>query len=206
MKAAVIIFHKNIERYPAEWVRQCTESIYEQAVSNWFDVFELNYGGWQLAVYPNSKFFNDEYSNHAEAHNYLLDRVFEEDYDCAFNVNIDDYYHPYRFALQIKAIEQGYDVVSSNFYRVDAQGHNIGTFKFDHLDPAAEAKKGHNIIAHPVCCYSRNFWLNCSRLNPAEIPADDFELWKRSYGKFKFTILPEFLLYQRIHDFNVSKK
>lgn len=205
MKAAVIIFHKNIDRYPSVWIKQCIDSIRYQT-KRAFDVYELNYEGKPVGRYPYSHFYQTEMANHAEAHNFLLDRVFEEDYDCAFNVNIDDYYAPTRFEKQIAAIEAGYDVVSSNFYRVDAQGNTIGTFKFDHLDPVAEARKGHNIIAHPACCYSRNFWLNCSRLNPAEIPADDFELWKRSYGKFKFTILPEFLLFQRIHDFNVSKK
>lgn len=206
MKAAVIIFHKNVQRYPQEWVRQCVESLENQTFHGWIDVFELNYGCESVYVHPDSKIFSIELNTHAHAHNLLLDEVFKQDYDCAFNVNIDDYYAPTRFEKQMAAIEAGYDVVSSNFYRVDANNNVIGTFKFDHLDPVAEARKGHNIIAHPVCCYSRNFWLNCSRLNPAEIPADDFELWKRSYGKFKFTILPEFLLYQRIHDFNVSKK
>ena len=204
MKAAVIIFHKNIDRYPAAWIKQCIDSIRYQT-RRVFDVYELNYEGKPTGRYPYSHFYQTEMANHADAHNFLLDRVFEDGYDCAFNVNIDDYYAPTRFEKQIAAIEAGYDVVSSNFYRVDANNNVIGTFKFDHLDPVAEARKGHNIIAHPVCCYSRNFWLNCSRLNPAEIPADDFDLWKRSYGKFKFKILDSFLLYQRIHDFNVSK-
>jgi hypothetical protein len=69
-----------------------------------------------------------------------------------------------------------------------------------------EAQKNHNILAHPVLCYSRNFGLNAEKLIPAENPRDDFNLWKKSYGKFKFVILPDFLLFQRIHDNNVSKK
>ena len=205
MKAAVIIFHKNVQRYPQEWVRQCVDSIMAQTISSYM-VFEMDYGDNNNFIIDGADKITGDCPTHADAHNLMLDVVFELGYDCAFNVNIDDYYAPTRFEKQIAAIEAGYDVVSSNFYRVDANNNVIGTFKFEHLDPVAEARKGHNIIAHPVCCYSRNFWMNCSRLNPAEIPADDFELWKRSYGKFKFTILPEFLLFQRIHDFNVSKK
>lgn len=205
MKAAVIIFHKNVDEYiPREWVNKCIDSIRAQTYKD-FDVFELNYGG-NKQVYPGSIFIRKEFNNHAEAHNYLLDGAFSEGYDCAFNVNIDDYYASNRLEVQLKYIEQGYDVVSSNFYRFWPDG-TVLPLKFDHLNPALEARCGHNIIAHPVCCYSRNYWLNCGGLNPAEIPQDDFELWKRSYARgFKFVIAPEFLLWHRVHDNNVSKK
>ena len=206
MKAAVIIFHRDIGKYPVSWVDQCFASVRDQTFKN-FDVFEFDYGGTFCHSYYKSTFDSFELLTHAHAHNHLLDWVFSMDYDCAFNVNIDDYYALDRFEKQTVAIRDGADVVSSNFIRFNHEGQpNVRYLEFHKLDPVKEAKKGHNIIAHPVCCYSRKFWLNCTRLNPAEIPQDDFELWKRSYGKFNFVILPDYLLYQRIHEFNISKK
>lgn len=205
MRAAVIIYHKNVDDYiPAAWLEQCIESIRQQTYKK-FDVWELNYGSDERKVYPESICFFAELANHALAHNWLLDEVFPY-YDCAFNVNIDDYYAHNRFEQQLKFIEQGYEVVSSNFYRIFGDG-NITTFEMHTKDPIKEAAKGHNIIAHPVCCYSRKFWERGDRLNPSEIPCDDFELWKRSYKRgVRFAISPDYLLYHRVHANNVSKK
>jgi len=204
MKAAVIIFHKHSNKYPAKWIAKCITSIQNQTY-NKFDVFEVDYGGEHTQLYPGSNFASTNHlKDHAEAHNWLLDKVFEQGYDCAFNVNIDDIYAPDRFEKQIEFIKRGYDVVSSNFYHIDELGRLINTVSMDGKDPRTEAGKEHNIIAHPVCCYSKNFWLNCTKLRSEEIPKDDFELWKRSYGKFKFIILPNFLLYYRVHKNKVS--
>jgi hypothetical protein len=208
MRSAVIIFHKNIfTRYPKEWIDQCYSSIKGQTYQD-FDVFELDYGGDNNYSYEGSRFYSENLDNHALSHNYLLDIVFGEGYDCAFNVNVDDWYDTNRFSSQIAWIEKGYDVVSSNFYRVNEDGLMISRHTFHNMDMVKEADKNHNILAHPVLCYSRNFWTNCDKLDPKDIPADDFILWKKSYKKgcFKFVVIPEYLLYQRIHDINVSKK
>lgn len=208
MKAAVIIFHKNIfSYYPTEWVVKCYDTIRNQTYQN-FDVFEVDYGGTGIQTFEGSTFFSEALDNHANAHNFLLDRVFERDYDCAFNVNVDDWYALNRFEKQIPAIEQGFDVVSSNFYRVNDDESVKQSFCFHGRDIRKEAAKEHNIMAHPVLCYSRRFWTQCDRLDPKDIPFDDFILWKKSYkrGIFKFIILPDFLLFQRIHDKNVSRK
>lgn len=207
MKSAVIIFHKNVTTYyPKAWVDKCVASIRNQSYKD-FDVFELDYGGTNVSVYADSFFSSIKMDNHALAHNYLLNTVFALDYDCAFNVNIDDWYALNRFEKQIPWIEKGYDVVSSNFYRTDGDENITKVYHFSDKDIIAEANKGHNVIAHPVLCYSRKFWTTCDKLNPSEIPADDFALWKRSYARgCKFIILPDFLLYQRIHQHNVSKK
>lgn len=191
------------------WVERCYDSISNQTYQD-FDVFELDYGGEAMQTYEGSTFFSQDLGNHANAHNFLLDKVFfEGDYDCAFNVNIDDWYSLNRFEKQLTWIEKDYDVVSSNFQRVNENNNGSrATFLFHNKDIVKEAEKGHNIIAHPVLCYSRHFWTTCNdRLNPNEIPADDFALWKRSYKKgYKFIVLPDVLLYQRIHNNNVSKK
>lgn len=208
MKSAVIIFHKNIDNYyPWEWIQKCYDTIRNQTYQD-FDVFEVDYGGTNRQTYEGSTFFSEPLGNHANAHNFLLDRVFERDYDCAFNVNVDDWYALNRFEKQIPAITQGFDVVSSNFYRVNDDESIKEPFIFHGRDIIKEASREHNILAHPVLCYSRNFWLNCDKLKAEEIPCDDFMLWKRSYKKgiFKFIILPDMLLFQRIHDNNVSKK
>jgi len=206
VKSAVIIFHKNIDTYyPKEWWMKCYDTIRNQ-YNVTFDVFELDYGGTNRQSYEGSFFRSENLGNHASAHNYLLDWVFSLDYDCAFNVNIDDWYALGRFETQLPWIEKGYDVVSSNFYRVNSDESVKQSFTFHNRDIVKEAQKNHNILAHPVLCYSRNFGLNAEKLIPSEIPADDFSLWKKSYSKFKFVILPDFLLFQRIHDNNVSKK
>jgi hypothetical protein len=207
MKVAVIIFHKNIDTYyKPEWIAKCYDTIRNQEYKD-FDVFELDYGGTGRQTYEGSNFESIKMETHAHAHNFLLDWAFELGYDCAFNVNVDDWYALNRFNTMLPYIHQGYDVVSSNFYRVDRFEEVIQPLTFHTLNPIREANRGHNIIAHPVVCYSRNFWLNCTRLNPKEIPADDFELWKRSYKKgFRFIILPQYLLFQRVHENNISKR
>lgn len=203
LKTAVILFHKQAHRYNPKWVEKCITSIQKQTYGD-FETFELDYGNEHTQLYPNSNFTSMALPTHADAHNWLLDEVFRLGYDCAMNVNIDDYYATDRFEKQIPFIQAGFDVISSNFYHIDEAGRVINHMVMDAKRPEVEAKRGNNIIAHPVCCYSRNFWTKCSRLNPAEIPRDDFELWKRSYGKFKFKILPNFLLYYRVHSKKVS--
>lgn len=206
MRSAVIIFHKDIDKYyPKEWIEKCYYTIKNQSYRD-FDVFEVDYGGTDKQTYSGSIFFNKQMGNHAEAHNFLLDRVFRRGYDCAFNVNVDDWYALNRFEKQIPYITQGYDVVSSNFYRVNDDESVKQSFFFNQKDYIKEAERNHNIIAHPVLCYSKNFWVNCDKLNPLDIPRDDFELWKKSYKRgFKFIILPDFLLFQRMHTNNISK-
>lgn len=206
MKVAVIIFHRHAYKYPPKWVAKCITSIQNQTYKE-FSVFECDYGGEHTQLYPNSNFSSTNHlKDHAEAHNWLLDKVFSLGYDCAMNVNIDDQYSLDRFEKQIPFIENGYDVVSSNFYHIDEAGRMVNSISVASKSMEIEAARNHNIIAHPVCCYSKNFWENCTKLKSEEIPRDDFELWKRSYGKFKFIILPNFLLYYRVHSKKVSAK
>jgi hypothetical protein len=143
--------------------------------------------------------------NHAEAHNHLLDTVFSQGYDYAFNVNVDDFYALDRFEKQIKYAAMGYDVISSNFHVVNENDEITRTLTMHDRSVEHEASKDHNIIAHPVVCYSKKFWTTCSKLNGDQIPKDDFELWKRSFGKYTFIVVPEFLLYYRVHENKISK-
>lgn len=205
-KAAVIIFHKNIQNYPEKWVNDCICSIKNQTYKD-FDVFEVDYGDTWTQVYKGSHFESTKFDNHADAHNFLLDKVFSLDYDCAFNVNIDDVYAVNRFERQIACIEEGYDVVSSNYYNMDENGDTIKAMLMSDKNIENEMMYNHNIIAHPSVCYSRKFWTTCTKLKGDEIPLDDFKLWKRSIDsrEYKFLILPDYLLYYRVHENKVSK-
>lgn len=205
MKLAVILFHKNSDNYPERWISKCLSSIKEQTHKH-FDVFELDYGGQGIQLYEGSTFYSISLLDHAQAHNFLLDKVFELDYDGAFNVNIDDCYSPDRFEKQIPYLKNGYDVISSNFYNIDDNDNITCKLSMHDKNIITEASIGHNIIAHPVLLYSRNFWTTCSKLKSEEIPQDDFELWKRSYDKYKFIVLPDYLLYYRIHKQKASAK
>lgn len=202
MKAAVVIFHKNIDRYPENWVRQCVESIQNQTYRD-FDVFEIDYGAGGNQIYPGSNFINEILPDHAQALNFLLKYVFDLGYDCAFNVNIDDYYDIHRFELQIKYIKQGYDIVSSNFNNVDEHGNIRSAMDMASKNIQREAIDNNNIIAHPVVCYSKRFK---EKLRSEEIPRDDFELWRRCYdsNKYNFIILPQYLLFYRSHNQKTS--
>jgi hypothetical protein len=202
MKCAVVIFHKNVSRYPTQWISQCVDSIRNQSYKD-FDVHEVDYGNSGTQIYEGSFFESMELQDHAVALNYLLDKVFALGYECAFNVNVDDHYDPNRFALQIEAIKNGADIVSSNFYIVNENNHLIKEMDLSGLDPIKESQENTNIIAHPVVCYSNRFK---GKLISSQIPRDDFELWIRCYEekKYKFVILPQFLLYYRVHQQKVS--
>src|SRR3990167_11225872 len=163
IKVAVIIFHKKIYNYPPNWITQCLNSIRNQTYKK-FDVFEIDYGGENQQAYEGSIFTSKEFPTHAHAHNYLLDKVFKMKYDCAFNVNVDDFYALNRFEKMLPSIEKGYDLVSSNFTRVNQIGGVIKTFRFSNLNILEEAKKENNIICHPSVVYSRKYWTKCDKL------------------------------------------
>jgi len=205
LKAAVILFHKQSYKYPPKWVSKCIESIQKQTY-NKFEVFELDYGNEHTQLYKNSSFASTPMETHADAHNFLLDQVFSLGYDCAFNTNIDDFYSLNRIEKQLPWIAAGFDIISSNFYHIDDNDRVMYPMVMDSKNIRLEARRNHNIIAHPVCCYSKKFWTTCTKLRPNEIPRDDFELWKRSIGHYQFKILPDFLLYYRVHKTNVSAK
>jgi hypothetical protein len=68
-------------------------------------------------------FRSERAANHGMAMDSLLSRVFDElGYDVAFNVNVDDYYAPTRFAGQVQEVAGGADLVSSFFVRIAESG------------------------------------------------------------------------------------
>lgn len=215
---AVIIYHANaIERYPAKWISDCVNSIRNQKGE--FTVLELDYNGGDKPIYEGSLFFSKKldysasdkatgrHTGHSHAHNWLCRKAVELGYDNVFNTNIDDFYHYDRINIQSEYLAQGYDVVTCNMTQIDEDNRVLRQdILFSQMNIQEHAAKNHNILAHPACAYSKNFILNSGLLIPEQVPRDDFELWKRSYGKFKFVIAPYTMLYYRIHANNVSKK
>lgn len=189
---AVIVYHKNVLNYPAEWINTFVASIEYQTFQD-FDILELNYGGGDERLFD--RYFDSiEMSNHAEAMNYLIDRAFALGYTHVFNTNVDDWYSLDRFEKQVRFTQ--YDVVSSNFTLVDEfTGNPYHTHYFSQLNIKRELDKGHNVICHPVVMISKKYW-ETHRYNPSEVPLEDMKLWQRGGN---FVILPEVLCYHRVH-------
>jgi hypothetical protein len=215
MKIAVILFHSNIKQlYKQRWIDTCLDSIINQTYND-FTFYEINYGGDGYSVLENkkyeqkSKFWNLKKNNHAEAMNFLFDRVSEDDCDLVFNINLDDFYDLRRFEIQIDFAKHGYDITSSDFSYIQEIDDFNDNLLFDmnvsdYEDINFILKNHLNIIAHPSVCYSKNFVKN-NRYDSNRIPEEDWDLWKRTCDKYKFTIINEVLLYYRRHSKQITK-
>lgn len=212
MKLAVIIYHKNaFEIYNKNWILKCIESLQNQTIKE-FTVFEINYGGEFERYYPQFQgqevfFESKNMENHIEAMNYLIDKAFKKGFDVVFNVNLDDYYHPQRFQKQIEALKSGVQLVSSNFYYFTENRppfKNMEMSKFQST-LGQNLNRNHNVIAHPVVAMHKSFWEEGLKYNNL-IGFEDLDLWQRAYkiGKV-FKILPDYLLYYRIHEKQITK-
>ncbi|HHT9135817.1 MAG TPA: hypothetical protein ACFYEK_01090 [Candidatus Wunengus sp. YC60] len=205
-----MFYHKNIDAiYKKEWIDRCVLSIADQTLVE-FDVFEMDYGGTekQYAKYvrKNYHFFNENLENHIESMNILISKVFEMGYDVVFNTNLDDFFHHDRFALQLQAIEEGYQLVSSNWHYIDENNNVTKVFRYHNHDIEHELLiKNHNIIAHPCVAMHRSFWTDDLYYDNI-LGREDKILWQKALqrGK-KFKILEEPLLMYRLHSNQVTK-
>lgn len=216
LKACCILYHSNIQTlYDKRWVDKCIGTILNQTYSN-FDLLEINYGGDDYSVLEgfdtdkhNPRLIKMEMNNHAEAMNHLLDKVFiEEDYDICFNVNLDDYYALNRFEEQVKAIHEGYDVVSSEYKFIsDNNGTDaVGSIAGLSMDTVPNLfRRDITPMAHPCVCYTKKFWVTYGKYDPSEIPNEDKFLWIRSHNNgAKLHIIKEPLLFYRMHGNQIS--
>lgn len=202
MNAAVVVYHKNLyDIYQERWVKEFKHSILNQTNKE-FEIHELAYDGSSNRIFENSNYESKEFPTFVYALNYLLES-FRNDYDCIFNTNCDDTYALDRIEKQLLYIEQGYDIVSSNFSLVE-DDKIIKTHSFEKLDIALELSNNHNCICHPVVAYSKNFLMN-NRYVPEQIPLEDLMLWQRTVKKFNFIILPDVLCYHRLHEQSVCQ-
>lgn len=206
MKVALIAFHKNIQRYPLEWISAYRDSVLNQTYRN-FDIVELNYGGTEW-IFNSNRIMHDM-ETHAHAHNYLVKWCFENGYDYVLNSNVDDVYPLDRIQAQVDAYNESVAVCSGGYILFNEAITNVMA-KVDFstseqpVDVAHNFSIDNNVVAHPACAYSKAFYEYMERtgdgLMPGEIPADDFSLWKRMLASGeKFNILPQTLLYYRYH-------
>jgi hypothetical protein len=231
MRCAVIFYHKNIDKiYRPEWIEQCIESVRQQTYQD-FDVLEVDYGvsengkRYCNGLGKNNFFFSLEGDNHIAAMNFLIELGFnskmqvyksiESDepprtvgpYDVIFNTNMDDVYHPLRFEKQLKAIKDGYQLVSSNFAYINHAGDLLKSMNMVRCGSIGKnLRRNHNVIAHPCVAMHRSFWDDDLHYNNL-LGYEDLDLWQRAFirGK-KFFIVDEFLMWYRLHEKQVTKK
>ena len=127
MKICCVIYHSKIfTTYKEEWIIECLKSIYLQTYKK-YDIIELCYDESDnslikmfkdTGLFKTNRFFflNKKMENNIEAENYIFNYAFNKlNYDVCININVDDIYDNERFELQLKKIEEGYDIVSSNY-------------------------------------------------------------------------------------------
>lgn len=209
-KCCVIFYHQNLKgKYKQEWMSECVESIEKQTYKN-FDVLELNYGTTldklkdligRPAKFPNQYLtLYKKQKNHIHAMNYLLDYAFNNlEYDVVFNTNLDDKFHQDRFIKQLEYVKSEYELVSSNFIHIDENNTIKHLFKMSELNIKDELNRDHNILAHPVITFTKEFW-NKYKYYEDRLQVEDLLLWKKAINNnAKIAIVPEYLLMYRLH-------
>lgn len=212
-KIGVIFFHKNINKiYKSRWVTKCISSILNQTVTD-FTIYEVNYGEDDLSLFNEyggkKQFYSETLNNYADAMNFIITKAFNDGCDYIFNTNLDDYYKDTRIENQIKHLDNGYDVVSSDFCYIqenkeneDVITHHMNIKK--HGDIRSNLMSNHNVIAHPCVAMNRNFWVD-NRYDITKTPSEDMFMWQEGLRKgYKFYIDDEELLFYRIHNYQVS--
>lgn len=205
LKVALICYHKNITTiYPKRWIEEFKNSILSQT-NNQFDIFEMTYAGGNERIFENSHYYeSSKMPTFVHTMNYLLDMVFSQGYDYALNTNVDDTYASNRVEEQLKFMESGYDLISSNFFLVENE-KIVHTHSFEKADIQRELERGNNPVCHPVVAYSKNFWMG-NRYEPEAVPTEDMELWKRAINNgYSFVILEDVLCYHRLHSESVCQ-
>lgn len=203
MKVFLISYHKNINLiYPKQWVDQFRESILNQTYKD-YKILEINYGGGDERIFKNSNYESIAMPTFIDAMNYLINKAIYYGADAICNLNSDDWYDFDWLKVQLPFIEKGYDIVSCNFslFRDGVMYHE---HHFENLNIKDELNKNHNILCHPAICYSRNFLEN-NRYVPDQFPTEDLQLWQRAIDNYRFKIVPENLLYHRIHNNSVCQ-
>lgn len=210
MRCAVIFFHSNaLAIYKKEWIEQCVDSIRNQTMKE-FDVYEIDYSGagqsfCKIAGHK-YHFVSKKLENHIQAMNFIINKAFKSGCDIVFNTNVDDYFHPKRFEKQLKLIESGFDLVSSNFHYINDSGIIRNMDMVRHGSIKRNLDKNHNVIAHPCIAIGKKFWDLKFRYNENLVGKEDLDLWKRAIDSTNFYILPDYLLFYRIHENQITKE
>lgn len=202
-KVILLCYHKNVFKvYKKDWLDKFVDSILNQTYKD-FEVYEQNYGGGEERLFENSDFESKEMPTFVHAMNHLIEKALNNGADAVANSNCDDWFSLDRLEIQLPFIENGFDIVSSNFCLV-RDDSIIKFHRFDTLDLKRELSINHNIIGHPSVIYSRHFLLN-NKYEPGLIPLEDLILWQKTVDNFRFKIVPENLLFHRLHDNSVCQ-
>lgn len=198
MKLFLLCYHKNVYSiYNREWVETFKQSILNQHYQD-FEIVEINYGGTEERIFDSSIYESKPMPTFIHAMNYLIEKCLDEGADCVGNLNCDDIYSFAWLETEMPYIEKGIDIVSCNFSLIK-DNVQILEHRFDELNIKEELSKNHNPVCHPAVIYSKKFLEN-NRYVPEEIPLEDLLLWKRTIDKYQFKIVPENLLYHRLHN------
>lgn len=203
-RAAVLLcYHKNVHAiYKDQWLNEYVKSITGQTARFSFDILEMDYGDQDNRLFSSSRYYKQDHPNFIHAMNFLIEEAVGLHYQYILNSNVDDTFSTDRVELQLKAMEEGWDILSSNFSLMSEDKGIYHTHKFDGLDVKREIKRGHNIICHPSVCYRADFF-DEFKYNPEEILNEDLKLWQRAVDTKRFRIIPEVTCYHRIHTNNV---
>jgi hypothetical protein len=208
MKIGVIFFHQNILKiYERRWIDKCIESMVNQTYQP-LHFYELNYGDCSAQFVSQAKFFNERMKNHSVGMNFIITKAFEDGCDYVFNTNMDDFYEFIRVECQLEYLEQGYDIVSSDFFEVDVDD-KIKAYR--HMGASgnirANLKVNHNVIPHPAVAYNKEFWQDKNnRYGEDDIPKEDLILWNKSiHNGYKFKVIEEPLFFYRRHTNQICK-
>lgn len=204
MKLCLICYHANITAiYKPAWVEQFWESVIRQTYND-FTIYEVCYNGKKDRIFQNSIYESIVLPSFIDAMNYLIEKALADGADIIGNLNCDDIYHRDWIKTELPFIKyHGFDIVSCNFSLMD-NNSIFHVHQFDKLDIKKELENNHNPVAHPSVLYSRRFLEN-NKYDPQQFPYEDMMLWQRTIDEYKFKIVPENLLYHRIHENSVCK-
>jgi hypothetical protein len=200
----IAIYHSNVQDYPSEWLRKCLGSLYLQEPTNGWEYlfFELNYGPTNrnlLGLCSNAVFFRSRELNYAAAMNYIYQHIIDARCDAIANVNIDDWYALDRFKNLLPQLDQGFDIVSSNYIITDENGREKRRTDFADLNVSKELMAGNNIISNP-CHIMRKEVFKTIQFKPDLVPVEDLVYWQDCLkAGFKIRVLANYLHWRREH-------
>jgi hypothetical protein len=198
MKVGIALYYSNLAQYPEKWIAKCLHSLFNQTIK--CDIYQLNYGsdGFIIPGLSPLIFQHKELENYAEAMNYIYSWIFEE-CDVVANVNIDDYYDPRRIELLLQEIENGYDIVSSNYHVITQDEKITWSPDFSNCNIHEMLKSGTNPISNP-CHMMHKRVFDKMQFDSSLVPTEDYYFWIKALETgFKIKIRQEFLHYYRMH-------
>ena len=224
MKVCCVIYHSKIfSTYKEDWVLECLKSVYLQTYTK-YDIIEMCYDQSDFSLIRMLKdkglfkknkliFLNKECVDNIESENYIFNYAFNKlKYDVCININIDDIYDNDRFMLQIKKIEEGYDIVSSDYKifqnhegeKYEREVKISKEFKDDYEERLYYCKMMiEKKVTLPFSCFTFNkkSW---NLINKVMFPEQLYLCKNILSKKIKIHTCNKFLLYHRIHNKQIS--